>query len=79
MSEDKIRQIAEDAKIIINGYSFTNGENDFVKILSLNHPECAMVVNKKCEIIETNMDEIEQKIVLELAQRNIKLLEEIYA
>ena len=35
-----------------------------------------MVINDRCEIIETNMDEIEQNIVLELARKNIQFMEE---
>ena len=33
-------------------------------------------INKDFEIIETNMDEIEQNIVKELAKKNIEFLEE---
>jgi hypothetical protein len=34
-----------------------------------------MVVNKEGEIIETNMDPIEQKIVLDLCKRNLQFME----
>ena len=44
--------------------------------MNLQHPECAIVFNKDFEIIETNMDEIEQNIVKELAKKNIEFLEE---
>jgi hypothetical protein len=35
-----------------------------------------MVISKELEIIETNMDEIEQGIVLSLAKRNLAFLED---
>ena len=35
-----------------------------------------MVINNEFEIIETNMDEIEQGIVLSLAKRNSVFLED---
>ena len=76
MSEKELRDIAEKAKFIVKGYSFSKREDDFISILNLEHPDCAMVINDRCEIIETNMDEIEQNIVLELARKNIQFMEE---
>ena len=35
-----------------------------------------MVVNKDCEMIATNMDPIEQKIVLDLCKRNMQFMED---
>ena len=76
MSDSELKKIAENAKAIINGYSFTIREDGFISILNLQHPECAIVFNKDFEIIEINMDEIEQNIVRELAKKNIEFLEE---
>lgn len=76
MSDSELKKIAENAKAIINGYSFTIREDGFISILNLQHPECAIVFSKDLEIIETNMDEIEQNIVKELAKKNIEFLEE---
>ena len=47
-----------------------------MRILNLNHPHFAMVVNKDCEMIATNMDPIEQKIVLDLCKRNMQFMED---
>lgn len=58
------------------GYAFLPRENGFIGILNLEHPDCALVMNKDFEIIETNMDEIEQNIVLDLAKKNLCFLEE---
>ena len=76
MSEKELEKIAEKAKIIVNGYAFSKREDGFISILNLEHPDCAIVINSDFEIIETNMDEIEQRIVLALAKKNLKFLGE---
>ena len=76
MPEKELQKIAENAKIIVNGYAFSKRDDGFISILNLDHPDCAMVISKELEIIETNMDEIEQEIVLSLAKRNIAFLED---
>lgn len=75
MSEDRVRQIADEAAFLVKGYAFSLREDGFVSILNLEHPECAMVVDRNGEMIETNMDAIEQKIVLELCRKNLQFLE----
>ena len=75
MSEKELNTIAENAKIIVSGYAFSNREDGFISILNLEHPDCAMVISANYEIIETNMDEIEQEIVMELAKKNLQFLE----
>ena len=79
MSEQDVRLVAENAKMIVNGYAFSEIENGFISILNLNHPDCAMVINHNGEIIETNMDQIEQKIVMDLCKRNLQFMEAEYA
>ena len=76
MPEKELQKIAENAKIIVNGYAFSERDDGFISILNLAHPDCAMVISKDLEIIETNMDEIEQGIVLSLAKRNFSFLED---
>ena len=76
MPEKELQKIAENAKIIVNGYAFSKRDDGFISILNLDHPDCAMVISKELEIIETNMDEIEQDIVLSLAKRNLSFLED---
>ena len=75
MSDKEIEQIAEKADFLVKGYAFTKRDDEFVSILNLEHTDCAMVVSMQGEIIETNMDEIEQKIVLDLCRRNLQFLE----
>lgn len=76
MTEKDIITLAEQADIIVNGYAFTQRDDGFISILNLYHPDCAMVVNKDNEIIETNMDPIEQQIVLDLCKKNLQFIEE---
>lgn len=75
MPEQELQEIADNAKFIVNGYAFTERKDGFVSVLNLDHPECAMVVTKAGEIIETNMDPIEQKIVLDICKRNLQFME----
>ena len=42
---DKIKQIADQADMIINGYAFTREENR-IRILNLNNPEKALVISE---------------------------------
>ena len=79
MSENEVLEIADKAKIIVNGYAFSELENDLISILNLYHPDCAMVVRRDGEIIETNMDPIEQRIVSELCRKNLQFMEDSYA
>jgi hypothetical protein len=76
MPKEKIKEIADNAKLIVKGYAFTPREDGFIAILNLEHPECAMVINKNGEMIETNMDHIEQKIVLNLCDKNLQFMED---
>ena len=79
MREEEISFIADSANIIVCGYAFTKREDGFISILNLQHPDSAMVINNKGEIIETNMEKIEQKIVLDLCKRNLQFMEAEYA
>lgn len=76
MPEKEIERIAEEAKFIVNGYAFSQREDGIISILNLEHPDCAMVVDREGEIVETNMDEIEQQLVHSLCKRNLQFMEE---
>lgn len=76
MSEKEVQSVADKAKIIVSGYAFLLREDGFISILNLEHPSSAMVINSDAEIIETNMDSIEQKIVLELCSKNLQFMED---
>ena len=69
-----IAKVADDADMIVNGYAFTkDGQN--IRILNLNSPNRATVINKEATVIETNMDDIEIVIVTDYYNRNKKYME----
>ena len=66
-----IKEVADAAEMIINGYAFTkDGEN--VRVLNLNNPYKAAYLSRMGEVLETSMDDIELEIVLEYYQKNHK-------
>ena len=75
MSDAKIREIADKADMIIRGYAFTR-EDALIRILNLNDRESSMVITSDGTMGETNMDEIEQALVLDIWQKDSKYMEE---
>ena len=70
----EIKEIADKADMIINGYAFTQ-EGNVVRVLNLNRLNHAAVILND-EIIETNMDDIEKQIVIDYYERNKRFMEE---
>lgn len=69
-----IKEIADKADMIINGYAFTKDEN-YIRVLNLNYlNHAAVILNDK--IVETNMDDIEAQIVLDYYKDNKQFMEE---
>ncbi|MBO5458646.1 MAG: hypothetical protein J5981_00155 [Lachnospira sp.] len=69
-----IKDIADKADMIINGYAFTK-DNEWVRVLNLNCiNHAAVILNDK--IVETNMDDIENGIVMDYYIRNKQFMEE---
>lgn len=59
----KIKEIADKADLIVNGYAYAR-DKDYIRIINLNSlSHTAVIYNDK--IVETNMDEIETQIVLD--------------
>ena len=79
MPEKEIISIAENAGMIVNGYAFTKRDDGVISILNLRQPECAMVVDAEGSMVETNMDPIEQRIVMDICKKNLQFMEEEYA
>lgn len=69
-----IKDIADRADMIINGYAFTK-DGEYVRVLNLNCLNHAAVIYKD-KVIETNMDDIEKQIVSDYYERNKQFLEE---
>ena len=68
-------EVADAAEVIVNGYAFTK-DNMNVKLLNLNKPGKAALLNKEGEVLETSMDDVELDIVLDYYTRNRKYMEE---
>ena len=67
-----IKDVSDKADMIINGYAFTK-DNDYIRVLNLNHTNRAAVIYKD-EIVETNMDDIEEQIVSDYYKKNKKYM-----
>lgn len=71
---DKIKEIADKADMIVNGYAFTR-ENNQIRILNLNNLEKALVISEDGKVLETTMDDIEIRIVLDYWNSDCEFLE----
>ena len=69
-----IKQVADNADMIINGYAFTCEKNN-IRVLNLNNTSIALTFNDKDIVIETTMDDIEISIVKEYLENNREFLE----
>ena len=58
MPDSILQSIADQADMIVAGYAFTVTENDFVRVLNLEKPEEACVLNKNGDMIETTMNDL---------------------
>ena len=67
MPETMVREIADKADMIIKGYAFTRDDE--------NDRESSMVITPEGVMVETNMDEIEQALVLDIWGRDSKYME----
>lgn len=72
--DKKIRDIAENADVIISGYAFS--KNDLgISVVNLNFPDSSAVFGKDDEMIETSMDDIELSIARDYLQKSKKYME----
>ena len=71
---DKIKEIADKADMIVNGYAFTR-ENNQIRILNLNNLEKALVISEDGKVLETTMDDIELRIVLDYWNSDCEFME----
>ncbi len=69
-----IKEIADKADMIINGYAFTK-DGDYIRVLNLDYVNHAAVILDD-RIVETNMDDIETQIVLDYYQNNKQFMED---
>ena len=75
ITEEILKAVNEDkADMIINGYTFTQ-ENKYIRVLNLNQLNHAAVIYDD-KIVETNMDDIENQILLDYYLNNKQFMEE---
>lgn len=72
---DKIKEIADKADMIVNGYAFTR-ENDQIRILNLNNLDKALVISADGKVLETTMDDIEIRIALDYWNSDREFMED---
>ena len=72
---DKIKEIADRADMIVNGYAFTR-ENGQIRILNLNNTEKALVISEEGKVLETTMDDIEIRIALDYWEDDREFMED---
>lgn len=70
-----LTETADNANMIINGYAFTRNKDE-VRVINLNAPGSAAVIDRKNEVIETTMNDIELDIVMDYYNRNKEYMEE---
>lgn len=73
MMQLDVKDIADKADMIVNGYAFTK-EGDYIRVLNLNCLNHAAVIYNG-QVIETNMDDIEKQIVLDYFNANKEFME----
>lgn len=79
MLDNKLKEIADNADLIIAGYSFTKGDNGFIRILNLKNPKQACLLQNDGVMLETTMDDITLLKVQSYYLKNREFLEEIDA
>ena len=74
MPENELIKVANNAEMIVNGYAFTK-KDEGDSVLNLANPDKAMVISNDGKMLETNMEPIEQALVLSYYEKNRVLLE----
>ena len=70
-----IKEVADKADIIVNGYAFTKDKVGY-RVLNLNRPGRAVVLDYSGEMLETTMDDMEVGIVKDYFIKNKNYMEE---
>ena len=58
MPEEELKKIADNADMIVSGYSFTKDEDGFIRVLNLENTDEVCLLDKDAEMLETTMDDI---------------------
>ena len=78
MPEEKIKEIADIANMVVGGYAFTKKDGK-ISVLNINNPAYAMVLSLEGKLLETNMEPIEQVFVMRIWEKNSSFMEDDYA
>ena len=78
MTESQILEIADNADMIVSNYAFTRHDGA-ISILNLKNPNRAMLLAEDGQMLETNMDEIEQVIVMNIWKKDSEFMEKTSA
>lgn len=78
MSETELSKIAEKADMIVDSYAFTKKENG-ISIVNLKKADHSMFISNEGKMLETNMDEIERAIVLNIWTKDKEYMEPLNA
>lgn len=70
-----VEAVASGANMIVNGYAFTSAPDGRVRVLNLNAPLAAAVLDRDGRVLETTMDDIEAGIVLGYYRDNEEFME----
>ena len=72
---NKLEANADSAEMIINGYAFIKAGNN-VKVINLNNPNKALLMDNTGDVLETSMDDIEISIVQAYWEKNKQFAED---
>lgn len=67
-----IKIIADEADMIVNGYAFKRCKEGY-RVLNLNRPDRATVLSLDGKVLETSMDDIEIRIVINYLEKIVSL------
>ena len=70
-----IKQVADAADMIVNGYAFTRCTEGY-RVLNLNRPYREYVFSKYGNLLETSIDDIEVRIAGDYLEKNRKFMED---
>lgn len=73
---DKIKEIADRADMIVNGYAFTR-DNNQIRILNLNNLDKVLIISEDGKVLETIMYDVEIRIALDYWNNDREFMEKI--
>jgi propanediol dehydratase small subunit len=73
LTDSEVSVIAAGADIIDNGYAMTFvPDEEIIRVLNLHRPSSSAVFDKRGQLLETTMDDVEVSIVTRYIRRDLK-------